>query len=159
MKAKLLSACILSLALGGLAQAGQAMPNVAQPYQKSFNAAWIKVTEGELPVYECTHVIGVAAKNVEQSTTAEAARQAFKACYVDSAVRYSDAFFKLHQNDKIGDDGKPIGCNMYDRYLNGHVGSMVSQVPKFGFTAEGLNEEILQRINEVAASCQIKLGT
>lgn len=159
MKLKMLSVCVLGLTLGGLAQAAEPMPKVAEPYQKSFSAAWTKVAEGELPVYECTHVIGVAAKNLDVAANAEAARQAYKACYVDSAVRYSEAFFTLHQNDTIGDDGKPIGCSMYDRYLNGHIGSMVVQAPKFGFAAEELNQEILQRVNKVAASCEVKLGT
>ncbi len=157
MKVKVLSACVLGLALGGLAQAAD-MPEVAEPYQKSFGAAWAKVVEGELPVYECTHVVGMAAKNVQEQATAEEARKAFRACYVESAVRYSDAFFKLHQNDTIGDDGKPIGCSMYNRYLNGHVGSMEVQAEKFGFAAADLNDEILQRVNETAASCKIRLG-
>lgn len=159
MKLQALSVCVLGLVLGGLVQAAEPMPQLDGPYQKSFTAAWNKAAEGELPIYECTQLIGIAVKNAGEEAEGEAARQAYKACYVDSAVRYSEAFFKLRQNDQAGDDGKPIGCNMYARYLNGHVGSMVVQAGRFGFTAEELNQEILQRLNEVATSCEVKLGT
>lgn len=158
MKMKSLLAATLLLTAGSLTHAAEAgMPQLAEPYQKSFQAAWEQVNAGELPVYECMHVVGVAAKQVGDPATAESARQAFRACYVDAILRYSDTYFKLRHNAEISDDGKPYGCNMYDRYLKGHVVSMESQVEKLGYNVSALNRDVLDTLNESAKLCQVEL--
>lgn len=157
MKMKVVSACAIGLALSGLARAEVEMPAVAEPYQKSFQAAWRQVGAGELPVYECTHVAMVAARKLEDPQTVEDARKAFKACYVDSIVRYSEAYFALRNNADIAEDGKPYGCNMYEQYIKGHVASLEAYLDRMGFSASELNAEITQRLDKVPASCGVEL--
>jgi|SRR5690554_3219658 len=159
MNVKMLSVCMLGVVLAGPALADAAMPGVAEPYLKSFQGAWEKSSEGDLPVYECTHIAGLAAKHVAEKATAAAARQAYKACYVDAALRYSEAFFKLHSNAVITDDGKPLGCQMYSRYIKGHVVALESYLDKIGFTAAELNAEIGQKLDTVSASCEVDLNS
>lgn len=158
MKVKALSVCVLGLALGGIAQASEVpMPRVADIYQQSFTAAWNQVSRGELPVYECTHVAGIASRMVKDEKTAADARQAYKACYVDSIVRFSDAYFTLHHHAEIADSGKPYGCDMYGRYLQGHVTSLETLAERFGYTTSELNGEISTRLNDLAQACEVEL--
>lgn len=158
MKAKVLSLCLLGLVAGGVAQAEEAMPKVAVEYQKGLQAAWDASAAGELPVYECAYVAGVAAIHVEEKKEVEEARKAYKACYVDTAVRYSEAYFKLRSNAELGEDGKPLGCTMYAKYINGHVSALESYLKKFGFTADELNAEIGQRLDATSSRCEVDLG-
>lgn len=158
MKAKVLSLCLLGLVAGGVAHAEESMPKVALEYQQGFQAAWDTSAKGELPVYECAFVAGVAAIHIEEKKEVEEARKAYKACYVDTAVRYSAAYFALRNNAEPGEDGKPLGCTMYARYINGHISALESYLKPFGFTASALNAEITQRLDAVSASCEVDLG-
>lgn len=157
MKAKVLTAALLGLGLTSLAHAQDSMPKVAQPFQTSMQAVWKQVTKAELPVYECTQVVGTASRMVADGKNINDARQAFRACYVDSAVRFSEAYFKKLHHAELAENGKPYGCDMYSRYLKGHVGSMETQVERFDLKADELNQEILSRINSTAQSCETSL--
>lgn len=162
MKAKLLSATgALGLILSGLVQGASAtaMPQVAEPYQQSLQKAWAQVSRGELPVYECTQLAGHAAREMPDKNAVAAARQAYKACYVDAAVRYSDAYFKLRNNAQLTEDNKPLGCTMYSRYIKGHVASLASHLDTFGFSAAELNSEITQKLDATSAQCQVDLNS
>lgn len=157
MKTSLITAAILGVVLGAPVIAGEAVPQVSQPYQESFSKAWNKVNTGELPVYECIHVADVAAREATNKNAVAEARNAYRLCYVDSALRYSQTYFDLHSNAEIGDDGKPRGCNMYAVYLRGHVSALEARLPALGFSADELNGEINQRLSGNASKCGFSL--
>lgn len=157
MQAKPIVATVLGLVLATPLMASQATPQVAAPYQKSFGMAWDKVNEGELPVYECIHVADIAAREAGQAAALADARQAYKLCYVDAAVRYSDAFFLRNGNAEVVENGKPRGCTMYERYLRGHVASLEARLDVLGFNAAELNRDITNQLGSVPASCGISL--
>lgn len=157
MQAKTLAATVLGLMLAVPVMAGDAAPQVAEPYQKSFGMAWDKVNEGELPVYECIHVADIAAREAAKPAALADARQAYKLCYVDLAVRYSDTFFQRNNNAETVENGKPRGCTMYERYLRGHVVSLEARLDVLGFNAAELNREITGQLGAVPASCGITL--
>lgn len=157
MKTKLLTAAALGLGLTILGTAQAAAPKVAEPYQRSIEAAWKQVNQAELPVYECVHVAGTAARLAEDPDQIEEARRAYRVCYVDSAIRFSDAFFKKLHHGELADNGKPYGCTDYNRYLRGHVVSLEAQAERLGFNTSELNSEIQAHISDLAKSCEVQL--
>lgn len=158
MKTKILTGLVLGLGLGLAAQAATSMPKVAKPYQSSFKAAWKQVEAGELPVYECTHVATMAARDMDNPKMAADAKKAFKACYVDSFLRYSEAYFGLRNNAEMDtQSGKPYGCRLYKQYAEGHVTSLQSYLHRIGYSAAELNAEIDSKLVKVAAQCQVSL--
>ena len=158
MKTKLLI-CAIGLTFSGLAGATTLdKPNLSATYQASFQGAWNKAAAGELPVYECTQISGAATKMLSEKSTAVEAKQAYKACYVDAILNYSEAFFKLNNHASIEKDGMPYGCSLYSRYLKGHVVSLESYAERFGFSTTELNNEINTRLQEPASLCQVALN-
>ncbi len=158
MKSKLLI-CAIGLTFSGLAGATTLdKPNLSATYQASFQGAWNKTAAGELPVYECTQIVGTATRMLSEPTTAVEAKHAYKACYVDAILNYSEAFFKLNDHASIEKDGMPYGCSLYSRYLKGHVVSLETYAERFGFSATQLNHEINTRLQEPASLCQVALN-
>lgn len=158
MKSKLLI-CAIGLTFSGLAGAATLdKPNLSATYQASFQGAWDKTAAGELPVYECTQIAGAATKMLSEKTTAVEAKQAYKACYVDAILNYSEAFFKLNNHASIEENGKPYGCTLYSRYLKGHVVSLEAYAERFGFSTTELNNEINTRLQEPASLCLVVLN-
>lgn len=155
MKLRILSFGVLALSM--TAQAEQPMPTLAAPYQTSFQAAWNQVSQAELPVYECTQVVGIASREVKNQNTSADANRAYKACYVDSILRYSETYFQKLHHAELAADGKPYGCDMYARYLQGHVGSLEVLAERFGYEAHALNQEILSQLDGSAARCNVQL--
>lgn len=159
MKKNILLIFAFGLSLSGLSQAGEHVkPTLSKTYEEMYQAVWNKAGEGELPVYECARVIGTASKmltdNKDQNNEAQ---QAYKACYVDAILHYSDAFFELRDNSTIDRDSKPNGCPLYSRYLTAHVVSLDTYAERFNLTAEELNKQINERLGEAASLCQVAL--
>lgn len=157
MNTKLLTAAAFGLSLSLLGTAQAAAPKVAEPYQRSIEAAWNQVNQAELPVYECVQVAGTAVRLAEDAKQAEDARRAYRVCYVDSAVRFSDSFFKKLHHGELADNGKPYGCTEYNRYLRGHVVSLEAQAERVGLNPSEMNREIQAQINDLAKSCEVQL--
>ena len=160
MKRKTSLMLFLSLAVSGWAVAGDInKPEVSALYQDSFQAAWNKAGEAELPVYECARVVGTATKMLAESSSVKGeAQHAYKACYVDAVLNYTNAFFKLRDNSSIGDNNKPNGCPLYARYLTAHVVSLEASAERFGFSAHDLNQEINKRLEVPASLCHVELN-
>lgn len=157
MKSSKLLICAIGLALSGWSAANAVeQPQLSAIYQESFQKAWSKTAEGELPVYECTQLVGTAKKMLSKPGAAAAeAQQAYKACYVDAILNYTDAFFKAHNRAAIIEGDKPSGCSSYSRYLLGHVGSLEVYAERFGLTTSDLNQELSARLMEPASLCEI----
>jgi|GEM_PF-4292721 len=160
MKSSKLLICVLGLTLSGWSVAKAVeQPELSATYQDMFQAAWDKAGEGELPVYECTRVVSTASKMLSgQATAAAEAQQAYKACYVDAILNYTDAFFKAHNRAAVVEGDKPSGCSSYSRYLLGHVGSLEAYAERFDLTVNDLNQEISARLIEPASLCSIEFN-
>jgi len=162
MKNKLKTLLILTMSVGlsGLSLADDNIkPNLSKTYQESYQAAWDKAGEGELPVYECTRVVTTASKMLsEKEETNIEAQQAYKACYVDAILHYTDTYFKLRDNSTIGEDAKPNGCSLYSRYLKGHVISLEAYAERFDLTVNDLNNEIHEKLLDTASLCKVDLN-
>lgn len=156
MKVKMLLVFVMGLGLSGLSHASASNTlNVSSTYQKSVQVAWNKASEGELPVYECASVVGTASKMVtEKKDKNNEAQQAYKACYVDVFLNYTDAFFALRDNAEIADDNKPRGCPLYNRYLKAHTTSLTAYADRFNLNTDDLNNLISEGLSETASLCQ-----
>ncbi len=156
MKTKILLVFAMSFGLSSLSQANDNNTlNVSPTYQTRVQIAWDKASEGELPVYECGSVVSAASKMVsEKKDKNNEAQQAYKACYVDVFLHYTDAFFDLRNNTKIGENNEPIGCALYTRYLNSYTTSLETYAERFDLSAEKLNKQILANLSEPASLCQ-----
>lgn len=157
MNTKRLTVVALGLGLSLLGTAQAAAPTVAEPYQRGIEAAWKQVNQAELPIYECIQVAGTAARLAEDVSQTEEARRAYRACYVDSAIRFSDTFFKKLHHGELADNGKPYGCTEYNRYLQGHVVSLEAQAERLGFNTSELNRDIQAQVSDLAKSCEVQL--
>lgn len=160
MKSNKLLVFVISLTLSGWSMAGTInKPSLSTTYQDSFAAAWSKTEQGELPVYECAQVVGTASKmlSAKEETNLEA-QHAYKACYVDAILNYSEAFFKQHNHSAMADDNKPNGCSLYARYLTGHVVSLEVYAERFGLSTYDLNQEISEKLREPASLCEVALN-
>lgn len=160
MKSNTLLILVLSFAISGLSQASDVTkPNLSESYQGNFQAAWNKATEGELPVYECGGVINTATKMVSQGKDVNnEAQQAYKACYVDAFLHYTNAFFALRDNTELAKDNKPIGCELYSRYIKAHITSLETYAEKFDLSAGDLNNQISENLSATASLCEIQIN-
>ncbi|HHX33716.1 MAG TPA: hypothetical protein GX719_00390 [Gammaproteobacteria bacterium] len=161
MKKNMLLILIISFAFSGWSQANENnKPNLSTTYEQMFQAVWDKAAEGELPVYECERVVGTASKMLSEKKDQNGeAQQAYKACYVDAILHYTDAFFNLRNNSSIDSaENKPYGCELYTRYLTGHVMSLEAYADRFDLSVTDLNKQINERLSETASLCQVELN-
>lgn len=160
MKSNTLLILIFSFAISGLSQASDiTKPNLSETYQGNFQAAWNKATEGELPVYECGGVINTATKMVSQGKDVNnEAQQAYKACYVDAFLHYTNAFFALRNNTELAEDNKPIGCELYSRYIKTHITSLVTYAERFNLNTDDLNSQLSENLSATASLCEIEIN-
>ena len=133
-------------------------PSLSITYKERFQLAWDKAGEGELPVYECARVVGTATKILSEDKKSNSeAQQAYKACYVDAILKYTNAFFKMHNRSLLGENNKPSGCPSYSRYLTAHVVSLDVYAGRFGLASSDLNNEIKEKLDEPASLCEVSL--
>lgn len=156
MKSKMLLIFVISCGLSGWSQASNnTKPNLAKPYQKSFQAVWDTAGQGEMPIYECGSVVGTASKMVaEKQDKNNEAQQAYKACYVDAFLHYSDAYFALRDNSVIGEDNKPRGCMLFARYLKMSTSSLAVYADRFNLSLNDLNKQIVDGFGDAASLCE-----
>ena len=156
MKNKMLLICAMSFGLSGWSQASEhAKPNLAEPYQKIFQAVWDTAGEGELPIYQCGSVVGTASKMLAAKLDKNnEAQQAYKACYVDALLHFSNAYFALRDNSEIGENNKPRGCLLFARYLKMGTSSLAVYADRFDLSLDDLNNQISDGLGEAASLCQ-----
>ena len=160
MKSNTLLILIFSFAISGLSQASEiTKPDLSDTYQAKFQAAWDKAAEGELPIYECGGLVTTATKMVSQGKDVNnEAQSAYKACYVDAFLHYTNAFFAPRDNKELAADNKPIGCELYSRYIHAHITSLDIYAERFALNADDLNNQLSEKLSPTASSCQIKIN-
>lgn len=160
MKNNRLLILMFSFAISGASQASEiTQPDLSKTYQDSFQAAWNKAAEGELPVYECGSVVNTATKMVSQGKDVNnEAQHAYKACYVDVFLHYTNAFFALRDNTALAEDNKPIGCELYSRYIKAHIASLDTYAERFDLNTADLNNQLSEKLSPTASLCKIELN-
>lgn len=122
-------------------------PDVADAYQEEIDEAWEAAAEGSNPIGSCAVVVGTGVGRAKgDAGEREAAREAYRVCYVDIQARFLEAYAEAIEAGEEDCQGLMIS-------MAGSTG-LEGFADDLGVDTDALDAELEERVGDrVRAAC------